>query len=412
MTLTAFIVQTALLRRGASRSLGEAKLPDVEVGAASLADGGDKEDQKGLNEKDSMMDTLLPGYFLRPGPSPKKGQEPKAGSTGDHSVCSGVSSKRAPQKKCSTERKNAYDHWDYSEVQVDLTCFVPNDAIARFTVPDFFVYLEKCFDVLWSVDAFLGSVKLSTSWQNMKACIPSVSDFSFVSLRQLASASECIVSLDTSSSCDLHGTGFNETCSYCAETVVVNLRDPWKARLEEVPKVFKANFKDRVVSLHNQQSDSETRKIPGLRSQKRIRQAWILRKCIINHLFNGFVHYSKLSYSPQGLVLHHSCDDPGKCIYTRGDWLEINWSAAENSNSFNLQRNETVAAMGNIGRESEEKSQQCGHAQPQTVKKFAPCTLDVQVRKAKGTIEAPNMFLVTIALRNIEARCLINADGA
>ena len=341
----------------------------------------DTEKRFGRTGEQPMLETLLPGYSSRPNPSPMKCR------------------KQVPMREEEDEDKpwvrdnhkceNNMPEGSYSH-------FISNVDISVLPIPMFFQRLERTFDLLWSIDAFLSSLKaVRHSLKSVVSCLP-VSreslDLEQKNLILLSKVSSCIIRVTQWDSCINHRGMLNPGCEQCAEDATVSLLDPWKGKSERIPESFKSQLNERLKT--NESDRLDIAGLPQLKfkrlatscSQKRIRMSWILRKSIATLLLSLFARQNKfkVNYSSNGLFLDPEDDSSGLHSVAEkvSTWLERThdddlrkedqW-ALEDSD---MQNNPTVIAIGNDSENlNGSKGVSLGNAPPMVLKKAPPCTL-------------------------------------
>lgn len=232
--------------------------------------------------KDESLDTLLPGYLLRPHASPIKG------------------------------RSSPVVHVDeigYDDaVSDDGPChMVSNEDLARVNLWDNASLLEKTFDDLWALHQFLSSARSPCTCKSVRSLLGASTTY----IDALARLAPCTLSYHHVSGCGNLFVRWQSLAS-CEDECLMDLPDPWKTKSEKIP----LNFKDQCVNRWAEsRPDGDRTKV---RSQKRIRQCWMLRKCLVNLFLE--MNGSSLKYNKEGLISQKHFDSfESLCAGTRCD---------------------------------------------------------------------------------------------
>eukprot|EP00890_Picochlorum_soloecismus_P000885 jgi/Picsp_1/1798/NSC_05266-R1_atp-dependent rna helicase len=330
-------------------------------------------------------ETLLPGYSSRPNRSPIKYRKQMPGS-GTEDI----------GKACV---RSEHNYVDDNVSEGSISHFISNMDISGMPIPIFFQRLERTFDLLWSIDGFLSSLKaVRHSLKSVLACLPVSTeslDFEQKNLMILNKICPCIIHITQWGSCVNHRDHILDPgCEQCAEDATVRIHDPWKGRLEQIPECFKSKLNKRVKIHGADRSDNVVE--PQLKfkrqaiscSQKRIRISWILRKSITTLLLSIVAkkNHCSIKYTSKGLFLDpEDCSSGQKTAHSLAEkasiWLEgsqygdfskeDHWCLDETE----LQKNSTVIAIGNASESmSGSKCSSLGNAPPMVLKKAPPCT--------------------------------------
>jgi len=321
------VVQVACLRKRTGAK--EQVLPQVPEHVEPLVP---------FRESQPEMDTLLPGYRLRPNPSPVKDSKRRR-----HMVT-------GPSKDAAATPLNDDNH---------PRCSIGNDALATLKLPEVFVELEKVYDMVWGIVEFLMRRKIRCQWKTVKGMLGDDEERAFVSshIDVLGSLCPCVIAIYRSGGCS--GTCRIATCEACGEYAALELCDPWKGKSDTVPQQFKADVAKRILK-----DDSK-----GTRcSQKRVRQCWMLRKCLIHFILECSGKYSPWRYVASGLEYSGIVGEEERGVQS----CMVQMSLEEVLEKSTSVYNDTVRALSVGG-------QRHSAAPPLLLKKTPPCTSDVKL---------------------------------
>ncbi|KAI8110032.1 hypothetical protein M9435_001712 [Picochlorum sp. BPE23] len=277
------------------------------------------------------MDTMLPGYRLRPNPSPVKDSKRRR-----HMVTG----------PCQDDEGTALNDGN------DPRCTVGNDALAVLHIPKVFEELERVFDVVWGIIEFLMARKIRCQWKTVKGMLRDDEERALVSshIDILARLCPCVIAIYRSAGCS--GACRMALCEECGEHATLEFSDAWKARSEKVPEQFKVDLATRISK--------------GMKcSKKRVRQSWILRKSLINFILECRGKNSPWRYSISGL--EYSGAPPMQKGETDFQSCIVPMSLEEVVEKSAVVKNDTVRALSVGG-------QRHSAAPPLLLKKTPPCT--------------------------------------
>jgi ATP-dependent helicase YprA (DUF1998 family) len=306
----------------------------------------------GVVDRNMAKDTLLPGYNLRPNPSPEKKKEKPESSRG------------------TTRNQNEMREMSQSPKAIsegDPGVFVSNsDLFRKFPIlPHAMNQLEHTFDIIWNVHAFLtGNVRSSCTLHALRKLV-SDDDTHIKGIDALLVLCPCIVVIEHSESC--YNREIFHSCLQCSNTCFVDLPYPWKARGEQIPDDFKASRKS-AASWHEGPSPTENpqKKIKIGFSRKRLRQCWVLRKCLVNFLLSEYCpRYDTLGLWLFGISEEQVNDDILKATGSMELQDVIAWCKDRSC--------ETNRYMQAIYRRKLEQEKQV-NAPPLLLKKSPPCS--------------------------------------
>lgn len=298
------------------------------------------------------MDTLLPGYRLRPNPSPVKDSKKR---------------RYMVPGPCQDDEGTALNDGTHPRNTVG------NDALALLHIPKIFEELERVFDVVWGIMEFLMARKIRCQWKTVKGMLRDDQEKALVSshIDILARLCPCVIAIYRSAGCS--GPCRMALCEECVdssltrrvathlldckecENATLELCDTWKARSEKVPEQFKAELATRISK--------------GIKcSKKRVRQCWILRKSLINFILECGGNNSPWRYSNSGLeysgVPMEGEEDLQSCL----GQMSLEEVLAKSASV----KNDTVSALSVGG-------QRHSAAPPLLLKKNPPCTSNVKL---------------------------------
>jgi len=382
------VIQTACLRKNVFREERKHSRVKNATGSKGLLEQRDEfklnaETGEGFARAgEHVPDTLLPGYSSRPNPSPVKYRKQMA-MGGTEVIDTG--------KACARDNHTCNNNVS----EESILHFISNVNISELPIPMLFQRLERTFDLLWSVDAFLSSLKaVRHSLKSVLSCLPVSTEsleFEQKNLMLLNKICPCIVHIAQWDSCTNHRGILKPGCEQCCEDATVSLHDPWKGRAERIPECFKSKLNERVKVHESDKSDSvadpqsKFKRLAVCCSQKRTRISWILRKSIVNLLLSVFAKQNDCSikYDSKGLFLDP--EDASLGLHSVTEKVSIWFKGIQDGdfpkedhwclNEIEVQKNSTVIAIGNVSENMRGfKGYSSGNAPPMVLKKAPPCT--------------------------------------
>lgn len=315
------------------------------------------------------LDTLLPGYSLRPNPSPVKKKQVRE--------CH-ESIGRSDDKASEKQYVDVYEK-DKGGIMAESNqggLFVSNgDLMNTVQLPDAFARLEWTYDAMWNIHAFsTGTVRGKCNMGFLREMLKNHNG-SLEDIDGLAVLCPCMMVLVHLEGCpNIQTFG---SCIKCNDACLLTLLDPWKARAEEIPAEFtgtcSTRFKDGKENpdeqgIAAQRKTIRTKKKRSVHTKKRIRQCWMLRKCLINWILSMY----DPRYETRGLWLFGVPEDRfdvACCQKTTAMDLHdiISWCKP-----FNC---DTVRRMCTLTQNHKMvKGTTAGTAPPLVLKKAPPCT--------------------------------------
>ena len=297
-------------------------------------------------------DTLLPGYNLRPNPSPVKSKRGAATPSQAMNV----------QEKDDVQRDDAI-------IENEEGVFVSNaDMMNRFPqLPDALARLEHTYDVIWNIHAFFtGKVRSRCTLKSTREMLTDQEN-SLKDIDALVTLCPCMVVLGHSESC-CNVKRFS-SCLECSDECYYEILYPWKSRGDQIPDAFRRlrkNMESGHIGQDSTENPSKRKRKRTEFGQKRMRQCWILRKCLLNWLLSEY----HPRYDSLGLWLVGISDEQVNqhILEARGDFKPCDFIAWCEMYTCDTVRYMKSHEMGKRGQKEE------GNAPPVMLKKAPPCT--------------------------------------